>query len=147
MKTRFTEDDWNISRSKINWNISKNHWRLEYWFIKIIDFLYEIYFFFIVFSVVFSILILKFHVKYINYWKFCKNSKSFEKFWKILKNIETFSINFIFNILYFTIYKKIYFMFLSLQKYLLKTTYWYYTEDEKLLKINEISVRFTEKTT
>ena len=35
-------------------------------------------------------------------------------------------------------------MFLSLQKFLLKTTYWYYTEDEKLLKITEISVRFTE---
>ena len=33
-------------------------------------------------------------------------------------------------------------MFLSLQKILLKTTYWYYTEDEKLLKITEISVRF-----
>ena len=35
-------------------------------------------------------------------------------------------------------------MFLSLQKFLLKTTYWYYTEDEKLLKITEISVSFTE---
>ena len=35
-------------------------------------------------------------------------------------------------------------MFLSLQKFLPKTTYWYYTEDEKLLKITEISVGFTE---
>ena len=57
---------------------------------------------------------------------------------KILKILKIFDQLYLWY--YFILYKKIYFMFLSLQKFLLKTTYWYYTEDEKLLKITEISV-------